>query len=64
LSANRISGVTKEPTAASEPPDPEAVAPPVARPSHDEALAAVQTLLRWAGDDPNRKASEARPNVW
>jgi len=61
LSANRISGVTKEPTAASEPPDPEAVAPPVARPSHDEALAAVQTLLRWAGDDPNREGLRSTP---
>jgi GTP cyclohydrolase I len=61
LSANRISGVTKEPTAASEPPDPAAVAPPVARPSHDEALAAVQTLLRWAGDDPNREGLRSTP---
>ena len=66
MSANRISGVTKEPTAASEPPDPEvsdldAGAPPVARPSHDEALAAVRTLLRWAGDDPNREGLRGTP---
>ena len=61
MSANRISGVTKEPTAASEPPDPAAVAPPVARPSHDEALAAVQTLLRWAGDDPDREGLRSTP---
>ncbi len=28
---------------------------PVARPTRDEAEAAVRVLLRWAGDDPNRE---------
>jgi GTP cyclohydrolase I len=29
--------------------------PPVARPSREEAEAAIRTLLRWAGDDPTRE---------
>ena len=29
--------------------------PDVSRPSEDEARAAVRTLLRWAGDDPDRE---------
>ena len=31
------------------------VAEPVARPSREEAEAAIRTLLRWAGDDPTRE---------
>ena len=29
--------------------------PGVTRPSEDEAREAVRTLLRWAGDDPDRE---------
>jgi len=61
LSADRISSAIEEPTAASEAPDPGAGTPPVARPSHGEAMAAVQTLLRWAGDDPNREGLRGTP---
>lgn len=32
------------------------------RPSRDEALAAVETLLRWAGDDPSREGLEGTPD--
>jgi len=33
-----------------------------ARPSRDEALAAVRTLLRWAGDDPDREGLLETPD--
>ena len=36
------------------PPRPE-------RPSRAEAEAAVRTLIRWAGDDPNREGLRATP---
>ncbi|MEH6632511.1 MAG: GTP cyclohydrolase I FolE [Halopseudomonas aestusnigri] len=32
------------------------------RPSRDEALAAVETLLRWAGDDPTREGLLGTPD--
>jgi len=32
------------------------------RPSREEALAAVETLLRWAGDDPTREGLEGTPD--
>ena len=28
---------------------------PVARPTREEAMAAVRTLIAWAGDDPRRE---------
>ncbi|GIK97338.1 MAG: GTP cyclohydrolase 1 [Alphaproteobacteria bacterium] len=34
---------------------------PVARPSQDEAEEAVRTLIRWAGDDPNREGLVGTP---
>ncbi len=34
----------------------------VIRPSRDEALAAVETLLRWAGDDPTREGLLGTPD--
>ncbi len=33
----------------------------VRRPSRDEAMAAVRTLLAWAGDDPNREGLQDTP---
>ena len=33
-----------------------------ARPSREEAEAAIQTLIRWAGDDPNREGLVATPD--
>lgn len=35
--------------------------PPVDRPSREEAEAAVRTLLRWAGDDPDREGLRDTP---
>ena len=35
--------------------------PPVARPSRAEAEAAVCTLIRWAGDEPEREGLDATP---
>jgi GTP cyclohydrolase I len=35
---------------------------PVRRPSRDEALEAVRTLLRWAGDDPGREGLLGTPD--
>ncbi|MEO7071901.1 MAG: GTP cyclohydrolase I [Rhodanobacter sp.] len=35
--------------------------PLVARPSRDEAEAAVRTLIRWAGDEPSREGLRATP---
>jgi GTP cyclohydrolase I len=34
---------------------------PVARPTREEAEAAVRTLLRWAGDDPEREGLQDTP---
>ena len=34
----------------------------VTRPSQAEAEAAVQTLLRWAGDNPSREGLQDTPN--
>ena len=41
----------------------------VRRPSREEALEAVRTLIRWAGDDPDargsaRHARPGRPLLW
>ncbi|MFO1398812.1 MAG: GTP cyclohydrolase I FolE [Burkholderiales bacterium] len=36
--------------------------PAPARPSRDDALAAVRTLLRWAGDDPDREGLLETPD--
>jgi GTP cyclohydrolase I len=35
--------------------------PAAGRPSQDEAEAAVRTLIRWAGDDPNREGLRETP---
>jgi len=35
---------------------------PIRRPSRDEALAAVRTLIRWAGDDPEREGLIGTPD--
>jgi GTP cyclohydrolase I len=35
---------------------------PVARPSRDEAIDAVRTLIRWAGDDPDREGLLETPD--
>ena len=39
-------------------PDPRPVEP---RPSREQAESAVRTLLRWAGDDPNREGLRDTP---
>ena len=67
LSANRVGGVIEEATTEDEPCRPEVserdpAHPPVARPSRGEALAAVETLLRWAGDDPDREGLVGTPD--
>ena len=67
MSADRIGGVTKKATSGSEPCRPErgehdTAQTPAARPNRDEALAAVETLLRWAGDDPNREGLLGTPD--
>jgi GTP cyclohydrolase I len=59
--------VTKKATSGSEPCRPErgehdTAQTPAARPNRDEALAAVETLLRWAGDDPNREGLLGTPD--
>ena len=36
--------------------------PSLAKPSRDEAEAAVRTLLRWAGDDPDREGLQGTPD--
>ena len=36
--------------------------PSLAKPSRDEAEAAVRTLLRWAGDDPDREGLLGTPD--
>jgi len=38
------------------------MSPPLERPSREEALAAVKTLLRWAGDDPAREGLAGTPD--
>jgi GTP cyclohydrolase I len=40
----------------------EAVAATVGKPSREEAEAAVRTLIRWAGDDPDREGLRATPS--
>jgi len=35
--------------------------PPLARPTRDEAEAAVRTLIRWAGDEPEREGLDGTP---
>ena len=35
---------------------------PLAKPSRDEAIAAVRTLIRWAGDDPDREGLVETPD--
>ena len=57
----------KKATSGSEPcrpegPERDTAQPPAARPNRDEALAAVETLLRWAGDDPNREGLLGTPD--
>jgi len=42
-------------------PNPEPVHRPVIRPSRAEAEAAVRTLIRWAGDDPEREGLVETP---
>jgi GTP cyclohydrolase I len=59
--------VTKKATSGSEPCRPErgehdTAQTPAGRPNRDEALAAVETLLRWAGDDPNREGLLGTPD--
>jgi GTP cyclohydrolase I len=59
--------VTKKATSGSEPCRPErgehdTAQTPAARPNRDEALASVETLLRWAGDDPNREGLLGTPD--
>jgi len=41
---------------------PPARGPQFSRPSRDEAEAAIHTLLRWAGDDPNREGLRETPS--
>ena len=36
--------------------------PKVERPSQDEAEEAIRTLIRWAGDDPNREGLIGTPH--
>ena len=40
---------------------PAAVAAPPMQPTREEAEAAVRTLIRWAGDDPDREGLRATP---
>ncbi len=42
-------------------PAPQSSRAAVERPSHDEAMDAVETLIRWAGDDPGREGLRATP---
>ncbi len=44
-----------------ERPQPPTNVPPLQRPSREEAEAAVQVLLRWAGDDPSREGLRDTP---
>jgi GTP cyclohydrolase I len=43
-------------------PAPHKVAPRDLRPSRDEAEEAVRTLIRWAGDDPDREGLVSTPS--
>ncbi len=43
-------------------PAPQSSRGAVERPSHDEAMAAVETLIRWAGDDPGREGLRTTPD--
>ncbi len=36
----------------------------VAKPSQEQAEAAVRTLIAWAGDNPDREGLVDTPNVW
>ncbi len=56
MTSNRPIGKIAEPAAAREEP----AAP--ARPGREEALAAVRTLIRWAGDDPTREGLLGTPD--
>ena len=56
MTSNRPIGKIAEPAAARE----ETAAP--ARPAREEALAAVRTLIRWAGDDPTREGLLGTPD--
>ncbi len=44
-----------------ESPAPQSGHAAVERPGRDEAMAAVETLIRWAGDDPGREGLRATP---
>ena len=62
-----MSGEIEEPTGASEPSDPttsdvQAKGPSAMHTGRDDALAAVRTLLRWAGDDPDREGLLGTPD--
>ena len=35
--------------------------PPIARPSRADVEEAVRTLIRWAGDEPEREGLDGRP---
>ena len=56
MTSNRPIGKIAEPAAARE----ETAAP--ARPGREEALAAVRTMIRWAGDDPAREGLLGTPD--
>ncbi len=55
MNSNRPIGKIKESPERSE-------APAAQRPSRDEAVAAVEVLIRWAGDDPKREGLLATPD--
>jgi GTP cyclohydrolase I len=55
VNSNRPIGKIKESPERSE-------APAAQRPSRDEAVAAVEVLIRWAGDDPKREGLLATPD--
>jgi len=44
-----------------ERPQPQPISSPPARPTREEAEAAVRVLLRWAGDDPSREGLRDTP---
>ncbi|HEX3537861.1 MAG TPA: GTP cyclohydrolase I FolE [Stellaceae bacterium] len=51
-----------QPRAAAAKPQPKQQLVRVRRPSRDEALEAVRTLIRWAGDDPDREGLLGTPD--
>jgi GTP cyclohydrolase I len=51
---------SRDPHSADRQPEP-ATAPRVPRPGRAEAEAAVRTLIRWAGDDPDREGLKETP---